>query len=265
MVTKLLVGCAAAAMFAALTPALAQTAPPPGVAQGTRPLAEPRTRVPPVIRAARGMSMPMHGGVITRDEMLRHVREMFARLDTNHDGFITRDEIAAFHSKMMRAREAGPIVRERIRDSRFERAPGDPRFSENERASLFDRLDTNHDGVISREEFMAARPEVRERRTMVMREDARPGASGMAPMGDHAMGDMQMRAMHRGAARMHGGFAAHLFAMADTNHDGRVSLQEAEAAALAHFDRMDLNHDGKITPDERRQAHERMRAQPHPE
>lgn len=264
MVKKLLVGCAAAALFAGLTPAFAQTTPPPGVAQGTTPPAELGIHGPPVIRAARGVSMPIHGEEITRDEMLRHVRDMFARLDTNHDGFITRDEVAAFDSKRMRAREAGPIVRERIRDSRFERSSGDLRFSENERARLFDRLDTNHDGVISRQEFMAARPEVHERRTMVMREDAGPRASGMAPMGENGMGDMQMRAIHRGATRMHRGFAAHLFAMADANHDGRVSLQEAEAAALAHFDRMDLNHDGKITPDERRQAHERMRAQHHP-
>jgi Ca2+-binding EF-hand superfamily protein len=49
------------------------------------------------------------------------------------------------------------------------------------------------------------------------------------------------------------GFGRRLFDMADTNHDGRVSLQEAESAALAHFDKADLNHDGKITPDERQQ------------
>jgi hypothetical protein len=43
--------------------------------------------------------------------------------------------------------------------------------------------------------------------------------------------------------------------MADTNHDGRVSLAEAQAAALAHFDKADINHDGTISPDE----HEQMR------
>jgi hypothetical protein len=74
-------------------------------------------------------------------------------------------------------------------------------------------------------------------------------------MGTSSMG---MRGM-----AMRGGFAAHLFAMADANHDGRVSLQEAEAVALARFDRMDLNHDGKLTPDERRQARERMRQDSH--
>jgi hypothetical protein len=68
--------------------------------------------------------------------------------------------------------------------------------------------------------------------------------------------------------RMHGmgmgGFGGHLFEMADTNKDGRVSLAEAQAAALAHFDRADLNHDGKLTPDERRQAHQMKRAQRQP-
>jgi hypothetical protein len=52
--------------------------------------------------------------------------------------------------------------------------------------------------------------------------------------------------------------------MADANHDGRVSLQEATAAALQHFDRADLNHDGKLTPEERRQAHQLMRGERRP-
>jgi hypothetical protein len=30
---------------------------------------------------------------------------------------------------------------------------------------------------------------------------------------------------------------------------------------LRHFDMADANHDGQITPDERRQMHERMRAE----
>ena len=62
---------------------------------------------------------------------------------------------------------------------------------------------------------------------------------------------------------MHGmggmGFGGHLFEMADANKDGRVSLAEAQAAALEHFDRADLNHDGKLTPEERQQARQLMR------
>jgi hypothetical protein len=44
-----------------------------------------------------------------------------------------------------------------------------------------------------------------------------------------------------------------MFEMADANHDGRVSLQEATDAAVKHFDMADANHDGRITPDERKQ------------
>ncbi|HEX6410533.1 MAG TPA: hypothetical protein VFZ88_08065 [Sphingomicrobium sp.] len=40
-----------------------------------------------------------------------------------------------------------------------------------------------------------------------------------------------------------------------------MTLQEAQAAALRHFDMADAHRDGQITPDERRQARERMRAQ----
>ena len=48
---------------------------------------------------------------------------------------------------------------------------------------------------------------------------------------------------------------------ADTNKDGKITLAEAEAAAVQHFDMADSNHDGKITRDERRQMHQRMRAE----
>jgi hypothetical protein len=251
---KLLVGSAFVSLTLAIGPAIAQSAPPPGVAQGTSPL-QPSLigHVPPVILTSRVMSVSQGARVLTRDEMLRHVREMFARLDTNHDGFISRDEIAAFGHKMhaMRVTADGG---EQFQERRFERRQGAVRAED--RAALFDKLDTNHDGVISRREFMAARPELREHRVVVMRNDSETSAK---PNGEGRMHEMHMREMG-----LRGGFAAHLFAMADANHDGRVSLQEAETAALAHFDRMDLNHDRKITPDERREAHERMRGEHHP-
>jgi Ca2+-binding EF-hand superfamily protein len=106
---------------------------------------------------------------------------------------------------------------------------------------MFDRLDTNHDGVISRQEFMAGHARMGERHVIIMRDermsDGKPGEERMK---------MRMHGMVGGA------FVDHLFAVADTNHDGRISLKEAETAMLAHFDRMDLNHDGRITPDEHR-------------
>jgi hypothetical protein len=72
------------------------------------------------------------------------------------------------------------------------------------------------------------------------------------------------RGQHKGKrlAGMRGGFAARIFDMADGNKDGRVTLAEAQQAALQHFDRADGNRDGTLTPDERRQSRQQMRAQP---
>ena len=62
---------------------------------------------------------------------------------------------------------------------------------------------------------------------------------------------------------MGGGMGARMIVMADTNKDGRITLAEAEAMALQHFDQMDTNHDGQVTPDERRAGHEMMMKQMH--
>jgi Ca2+-binding EF-hand superfamily protein len=228
---RLLIGGAVAALVIAIAPAVAQPAPPPppGVAQGTAPAPVPAPRM--------HMKM-MSDRVMTRDEVVQHVRKLFARLDANKDGFLTKDEVDAMHQKMMSMHGA------------MEGRPGEHGFRHPDRAAMFDRLDANHDGSISRQEFMAAQPQL-EHRVMIFRNgpDGRPGEPGMK---------MHMRGMHMG------GFGGHMFEMADANHDGRVSMQEAEAAALAHFDRADLNHDGKLTPDERRQAHQLMHGERRP-
>ena len=217
---KLLIGGAVAALVVAVAPALAQVAPPPGVASGTTPAPAPRAAPQVQMRV-------MSDRTMTRDEVVSHVRDMFARFDTNKDGYVTRDELSAFHDKM--AGMHGDI----------EKRLGD-RGMLMDRGAAFDRLDTNHDGSISRQEFTAAHEQVREKRVIVMRDGAGPSEAGKPGM------RMRMHGM--------GGFGGHLFEMADTNRDGRVSLAEAQAAALAHFDKADTNHDGKITPEERKQV-----------
>ena len=225
---KLLVGSALAALVGAMTPAIAQTAPPPGVAQGTATVI--RTPAP----EAMPRTMVVTDRTMTRDDVVRHVRDLFARLDGNRDGYLTREEVGSFHEKAMRGAHAGMM-----------RGDSDKRLVDRgihsgDRDAMFDRLDTNRDGSISRQEFTSAQPQVRERRIMVMRD--RAGSGGM-----HAPG-MKMRMHRMGGA----GFGGQLFDRADANKDGRVSLAEAQSAALAHFDRADANRDGRITPDERR-------------
>jgi Ca2+-binding EF-hand superfamily protein len=257
---KLLAGGAVAALVIAVTPVIAQTAPPPppGVAQGTAPVA-PVPPVPPAPQMRERMHMMMMSDrTMTRDEVVRHIRDMFAKFDTNKDGYVTREELEAFHSRFA---GMGWDVHKRLEEHGM--MMGD-------RGAMFDRLDTNHDGMISRQEFMAAQPMVhREQRVMIMRNGegsgaGMPGMEGMhgMDMGEHEMG-MHGKAMH--AMGMHGmGMGGRLFEMADANRDGRVSLQEAENAALQHFDLADLNHDGRLTPDEMRQAHEMMRREHRP-
>lgn len=217
--------------------------------------------MPPEARQLRVKMMSDH--VMTRDEIVAHVREMFGKLDTNHDGYITRDEADAFQSKMQGMHEKMMGMHERMKKIRFnieDRTDGEvPKM---DRGAMFDRLDTNHDGVISRQEFLTGRADVRENRMIVLRDGDH--MQDMQPM--HAIpkmpGDRGMMHMH-GMGEGMGGMGAHLFEMADANHDGRVSLQEAEAAVLAHFDRGDLNHDGRITPDERQQVRQiRIQRQP---
>lgn len=170
---------------------------------------------------------PMAERVDTRDEMVAKVREHFARLDTNRDGFLTKAEAEAGHAAM---REH---FRQRFAGRRAHRMEGrDP-------AQAFDRLDANRDGAISRDEFAKAHEQRIERRVVV---NQAPGAPGAMPR--------QGRRMNRMGGMMMGG---HLFAMADANKDNRVSLQEATDAAVRHFDMADANHDGRITPDERKQ------------
>ena len=191
-----------------------------GAAIAQAPVANP---APP---AAPHAMAPMAERIHTRDEMVAKVREHFARLDADKDGFLTKTEAEAGRS----------VIKQKIVERLGERR--DP-------AAAFDRLDANKDGAISREEF-AAGHEKRVERRMVRKEGAAgaPGAPGAKGMRMHRMGGMMM--------------GGHMFDMADANKDGRVSLQEATDAAARHFDMADANRDGRVTPDERRQMHRQM-------
>jgi len=237
---KLLLGGAAAAALVMIVPAAAQPAPPPppGVAQGTTPVAP----VPAIPRIqTQVFRMPMKAE--TRDEVVAHVREMFARLDTNRDGFVTRAEADAAHQAM-----AGEMR------EKFAKHFADGGMPHPDRGAMFDKLDTNKDGSISRQEFMSAKPDVREQHVFVMRNGEGPVEINSDP-GHPGMRVMRLHAMDMG---MHG----RMFESADANHDGKVSLQEMTNAALQHFDSADANHDGKLSPDERMQMHRRWKDKP---
>ena len=172
------------------------------------------------------MARPMADKVMTRAEVVAMVRDHFGRLDADKNGSISTAEADNLRMKHPGGAWQGENSVRRMHERRM----GDP-------AAAFDRLDVNKDGAISRDEFakgherrIEKRVEIRERRKDAARDGRR-----------------EMR-MHR----MGGMMGGHMIAMADGNHDGMITLAEAEAMALQHFDQMDSNRDGQVTPEERR-------------
>jgi Ca2+-binding EF-hand superfamily protein len=168
--------------------------------------------------------------VQTRDEVVTKVREHFAQLDKNRDGFLTKEEAESGRAAMK------DHFRQRLGERR------EHRLEQRDPAQAFNRLDTNKDGTISRDEF-AKGHEMRIERRIALKDGmtAVPGAPG----GE----GRRMHMHHMGGGKLGG----HMFEMSDANKDGRVSLQEATDAAVRHFDMADANRDGRITPEERKQ------------
>lgn len=182
---------------------------------------------------------PVHDRVTTRTEVVEKVRQHFGKLDSNHDGSVTKEEVAESHM------EFGKRFKDMHREHAEGGAPhvmmldgpmGDPN-------AAFDRLDTNKDGSISRDEFAKGREKRIERR-IVTRDERK----------DEADSPKDGKEVSKHVMRMRGGgpFGAHMIVMADTDKDGKITQAEAEALALRHFDQMDTNKDGQVTPEERR-------------
>ncbi|GAA4033066.1 hypothetical protein GCM10022281_11030 [Sphingomonas rosea] len=178
---------AAGALFAT-TAAIAQVPPPP-----------PMKPNPMMARNV----------VETRAQAVERVRAMFARLDTNRDGFVTAAEVQA-----MRGMARPPM-------------PPRPEGGPARGPALFDRLDTNRDNMISRDEFdrsQAMRGGGGERR------EARMGQRGMKM---HGMGGgMLKRADANNDQRISlaemEAAALQRFDRSDVNRDGRITPEERQ-------------------------------------
>lgn len=209
--------------------------------------AQTPSATPPAHQAAPGKS-------ITRAELSQKVQQHFTKLDTDRDGFITRAEADA-------ATEMRRFNRDERRGKRG--------------VAIFDRFDTNKDGVVTRAEaepFFASRQvdiahvepgDSKPRRNwdaLISRHDAnKDGAISRAEFEAGHAQHAQKIAQRRTAAGMHhAGLGGAMFERADADNDGRVSLAEANAAALAHFDAADTDRDGSVSRSEMRQARKSM-------
>lgn len=151
-------------------------------------------------------SGPAHKGPpANRAELRTMLEKHFDAADANRDGTVTPQERTAYRAQS----------RERMRDH------------------VFARLDANKDGQISKAEFAALRPG-----------------------GDHARGKghgegRPHRGMMHGKMMGGGDFAA--------MRDKPVTRAQFVDAGLARFDRVDTDHDGKISSAERDAARKAMR------
>lgn len=174
----------------------------------------------------------------TRAEVQSRVQERFAALDANHDGAVTQAEADAARAQHMQERAARRAERTQAR---------------------FARLDTDHNGQLSPAEF-AARPDrgPEARGGDEDRRGPRHGwGGGRRGHGGHGDG-------HRGGPDAGPDGGRDMFARADANRDGRLTLAEMTAPALARFDRIDANRDGTISREEMQAARRTMRDAPPP-
>jgi len=169
--------------------------------------------------APMGMAMAK---AVTRAELTAIVHAHFAKRDLDRDGVLTADELAPRGGQVVKLRRGGGMAGDSHAGG--EHAMPDPE-------AAFDRIDTNRDGSISRDEFAGAR-QLRIERRVILDKDGKAGATM-----DHG--------------RMGGMAGGALLKLADANGDGRVTLAEATTAALRHFDMMDGNRDGVLSPEER--------------
>lgn len=144
-------------------------------------------------------------GAISQAEMRAQAEKRFARQDANKDGQLSADELRAPRGKHgggrhgWRGRGGGGLAG----------AEGGPSAMIDR---MFERLDTNRDGTVTRAEADAAKTQWAQR------------------------GEQMRTAMLK---------------RVDTNGDGAVSKAEAMAQADARFARQDANKDGRIDVQER--------------
>jgi Ca2+-binding EF-hand superfamily protein len=118
-------------------------------------------------------------------------------------------------------------------------------------AERLKQADTNHDGMINREEAKALPRILKDFDAIDTNKDGQVTAD-------------ELRAFHQSHAGDKGKHRGDFMKKLDTDGDGRISKAEAQAAPrlAEHFDALDTDHNGFITTEEMKAAHARHERAP---
>ena len=108
---------------------------------------------------------------------------------------------------------------------------------------LFEQADANHDGLVSRDEYVAARAHKFDE---------------LDRNHDEFLTEANFPRLAKAGQR--GEKVKKMLDAADTDHDGKVSRDEFKNAGGKWFDLADANHDGVVDKNELKQAAERFKA-----
>ena len=199
--------------------------------------------------------------------------KVFQQYDLNHDGKVTQAEINKVLGERFAAASGGSSALSQLQFANM-------RLDDVRKGSdkMFQKIDWNNDGKISREEFLNAE------HTRFNRMDRR--ATGEVSCAPHAHAAKANETKDAGASPPHRHFGFRpargmgFCAQFDANKDGKVTRAEFDTAAIAQFDKfakagsisrdgfyqmaaekvkdlqtrrfthLDANHDGKLTLDE---------------
>lgn len=117
------------------------------IAGGLAHAADPRP--PMMAQAMMSMLDTNKDSVVSADEFKAHVETRFAAFDQDHDGQITEVEFKSAHDDMPMGGPKGPPGD----DGRGPMANARDEMRAAHQGQMFKTMDTNSDGVISREEF----------------------------------------------------------------------------------------------------------------
>ena len=172
-------------------------------------------------------------GVLTRDELPPRLADTFDRIDTNKDGKLDKQEVAALLRVLRQRQGAGGASAEQTVKRLLDRfdTDKDGKISKAEArqgplARNFDRIDTNKDGYLDRQELLQA---VRRGGLFA---GGRPGGGRPGEGGGSGPPTADFDSL-------------------DKNADGRLTRQELKGTPyFEKFDAIDTNKDGKIDPKE---------------